>query len=144
MLPTLRSRMMPSLWNEFFNRDDYSTGLGEDQSSYSMPAVNVLEDNDGFQIQVAAPGLGKKDFKIDLDNNLLTISSEKTFTDKEEKEGRFMRREFVYGKFKRSFSLPESADGEKINASYQDGVLHISIPKREEAKPKPPRQITIS
>lgn len=143
MLPTLRSRMMPSLWNEFFNRDDYNTGLSEDQSSFSMPAVNVLEDNDGFQIEVAAPGLGKKDFKIDLENNLLTISSEKTFTDKEEKEGRFMRREFAFGKFKRSFSLPDSADGEKINASYREGVLHISIPKKEEAKPRPPRQITI-
>ncbi len=144
MLPTLRGRMMPSLWNEFFNRDDYNTGLSEDQSAYSMPAVNVLEDNDGFEIQVAAPGLGKKDFKIDLDNTLLTISSERTFSDKEEKEGRFMRREFGYGKFKRSFSLPDSADGEKIKASYHEGILHISIPKKEEAKPKPPRQIAIA
>ncbi len=135
---------MPSLWNEFFNRDDYNTGLSEDQSSFSMPAVNVLENNDEFQIQVAAPGLGKKDFKIELDKNLLTISSEKEFSHKEEKEGVFMRREFGYGRFQRSFTLPESADGEKIRAVCNDGILHITIPKKEEAKPRPPRQIAVS
>jgi len=134
---------MPSFFDEFFGKE-LNPGLFEDRANMSVPAVNVLEDPDNFKIEVAAPGLDKKDFKIDLDNNVLTISSEKEYKHEDEKDGKFMRREFAYSSFKRSFTLPESVDAEKIKANYKEGLLYINIPKREEAKQKPPRQISIS
>ena len=134
---------MPSFFDEFFGKE-LNPGLFEDRANMSVPAVNVLEDPDNFKIEVAAPGLDKKDFKIDLDNNVLTISSEKEYKHEDEKEGKFMRREFAYASFKRSFTLPESVDADKIKANYKEGLLYINIPKREEAKQKPPRQISIS
>jgi HSP20 family protein len=144
MLPMLRKsrETMPSLIDEFFGRDLMDSIFSE-RTGVSTPAINVIENTDDFRIEVAAPGLDKKDFKIDLDNNVLTISSEKELKN-EEKEGRFMRREFSYSSFTRSFSLPEAVDAEKIKASHKDGILRISIPKREEAKRKPPKQIAIS
>lgn len=144
MLPALRSRFhMPSLIDEFFGKDLMNTGLSEDRSALNIPAVNVIENHDYFRIELAAPGLEKKDFQLNLENNLLTISSEKEFKHEEEKDGKFTRREFGYSSFKRSFTLPESIDADKIDANYKEGVLHITIPKKEEAKQKPPRQITI-
>ena len=145
MLPMLRrSRVnVPSLMDEFFGRD-LMQNFFEDQTGISMPAVNVVETNDNFRIEVAAPGLEKKDFKIDLDNNVLTISSEKEERNESQEEGKFMRREFSYSSFRRSFSLPNSVDEEKIKANHKDGILSIILPKREEAKQKPPKQISIS
>ncbi|MDX9942552.1 MAG: Hsp20/alpha crystallin family protein [Bacteroidales bacterium] len=139
-----RSRVnVPSLMDEFFGRD-LIQNFFEDQTGISMPAVNVVETNDNFRIEVAAPGLEKKDFKIDLDNNVLTISSEKEERNESQEEGKFMRREFSYSSFRRSFSLPNSVDAEKIKANHKDGILSIILPKREEAKQKPPKQISIS
>jgi HSP20 family protein len=129
--------------DEFFGRD-LIQNFFEDQTGISMPAVNVVETNDNFRIEVAAPGLEKKDFKIDLDNNVLTISSEKEERNESQEEGKFMRREFSYSSFRRSFSLPNSVDAEKIKANHKDGILSIILPKREEAKQKPPKQISIS
>lgn len=140
MLPMTRNTW-PSLVDEFFGKDllgniiDGFTGV-------NMPAVNIVEEKDDFRIEVAAPGLDKKDFKIDLNNNVLTISSEKN-DEKEEKSERFMRREFSYSSFKRSFTLPETAQVDKIVANHKNGILQISIPKKEEARVKPPRQIAI-
>ncbi|MDD3568296.1 MAG: Hsp20/alpha crystallin family protein, partial [Bacteroidales bacterium] len=87
--------------------------------------------------------LEKKDFNVDVHNNVLTISSQKEFKD-EQRDEKVMRREFSYTAFKRSFSLPDGADSDKIKASYKDGILTVSIPKKEEAKEKPARQISIS
>lgn len=140
MLPMTRNTW-PSLVDEFFGKDllgniiDGFTGV-------NMPAVNIVEEKDDFRIEVAAPGLDKKDFKIDLNNNVLTISSEKN-DEKEEKSERFMRREFSYSSFKRSFTLPETAQVDKIVANHKNGILQITIPKKEEARVKPPRQIAI-
>ncbi len=134
---------MPSFFEDFFGKD-LMPDLFEDRANMSVPAVNVLEDADNFKIELAAPGMEKKDFKIDLENNVLTISSEKEYKHEDEKDGKFMRREFGYASFKRSFTLPESVDADKIKANYKDGLLHINIPKREEAKQKPPKQISIS
>jgi HSP20 family protein len=144
MLPMLRKSRatMPSLIDEFFGRDLMDSILSE-RTGVGTPAINVIENTDDFQIEVAAPGLEKKDFKIDLDNNVLTISSEKELKN-EEKEGRYMRREFSYSSFTRSFSLPEAVDAEKIKANHKEGILRITIPKKEEAKRKPPKQIAIS
>jgi len=143
MLPVFRKRAdMPGLVDEFFGRDllssffDFETGI-------SIPAVNIVEGKDEYRIEVAAPGLNKKDFQVDVQNNVLVISSEKKM-EEEKREEKFMRREFSYGSFRRTFSLPQGADVEKINASHKDGVLAITIPKREESKEKPARNIKIN
>ncbi|MDO8896442.1 MAG: Hsp20/alpha crystallin family protein, partial [Bacteroidales bacterium] len=105
---------------------------------------NIKEDENGFEVEMAAPGFEKKDFKIDLNNNLLTISSEKKI-ENETKEGQqFTRREYSYQSFSRSFTLPNLVDSEKITAKYENGILKVAIPKKEEAKPKPIKQIKIS
>jgi HSP20 family protein len=141
MLPRIY-RSVPSVWDNFFGRD-YMPGLYENGSFKSVPAVNIMEDDDGYSIEVAAPGLDKKDFNINLENNMLTISSEREHK-AEDNEATIRRREFSYDSFKRSFSLPDSIDTEKIKASHKDGILFVALPKREEAKVKPARQISIS
>ncbi len=143
MLPILRKgTAFPSMIDEFFGRDFLSNFL-EDRTGISMPSANIVESKDDFRIELAAPGLEKKDFALNLQNNVLTISSEKE-SKSEEGDNKFMRREFCYSSFSRSFALPNSIDPDKINATYKDGVLNIVIPKKEEAKEKPARQIKIS
>jgi len=144
MIPMLRSKTtgIPSLVDAFFG-DDFISNIFENRNQGTIPAVNIIENKDEFAIEVAAPGLEKKDFAIDLNNNLLTISSQKEWKN-EENSDKFMRREFSYTSFKRSFSLPETADSNKIKATYKEGILTINIPKKEEAKEKPARQISIS
>jgi len=109
----------------------------------TLPSVNVKESADGFEVDMAAPGLEKKDFKIEINHGTLTISSEKK-VENETKEGQqFTRREFSYQSFSRSFTLPETVDNDKISAKYENGILKVSIPKKEEAKPKPAKTIEI-
>ena len=109
-----------------------------------MPSVNIRETADNFEVEVAAPGMDKKDFKITLDGNLLTISSQKQQSS-EDVNDRYTRREFSYQSFQRSFELPKDVvDQENINARYENGLLHLSIPKKEEAKKKEPKLIEIS
>lgn len=141
MLPILK-RSMPVFADEFFGRN-FLDDFFDLRTGVSNPSVNVIEGKDLFRIEVAAPGLSKDDFKIDLHNSLLTISSEKE-DKKEEKDDKFMRREFSYTSFSRSFTLPNTVDNDKIKAGYTDGILTIEIPKREEAKEKPRRLINIS
>lgn len=109
----------------------------------TLPRVNIKESNDNFVIEVAAPGMKKDDFKVDYNNGKLSISSE---IEEKTKEGeKYNRREFSYQSFIRTFDVAQDVvDSEKINASYIDGILRIVLPKREEVKPKPPRQIAIS
>lgn len=143
MLPILRrGTAFPSMVDEFFGRD-FLSNFFDTQTGINIPSVNIIEGKNDFRIEVAAPGLEKKDFKIDLNNNVLMISSEKETKNETENE-KYMRREFSYSSFQRSFSLPNTVDSEKINASYKDGVLNITIPKKEEAKEKPARMISIS
>ncbi|WP_339816303.1 Hsp20/alpha crystallin family protein [uncultured Imperialibacter sp.] len=137
----------PSVFDSFLGRDlfDFENGLVNSPGA-SVPAVNVKETEEGFDVEVAAPGFNKKDFHVEVNNNLLTISSEKEVKNEQKDEnGRYTRREFGYSSFKRSFTLPENVvNAEKIGATYENGILHVSIPKREEAKPKPVRQIAIA
>lgn len=133
-----------NLFDEFFNtelsdwrRKNYS------DSNTTLPKVNIKEDDDGFVVEMAAPGMTKGDFNIELNQNLLTISSERKEEDEKDLE-KYSRREFAYKSFCRSFTLPDSANGEKISAKYENGILVLTIPKKEEAKPKPPRSIKIS
>lgn len=133
----------PSLWNKLFD-DEFFT-MNFSPSGTTLPSVNIRETKDDFVVEVAAPGMKKEDFNIELNNNIMTISSEKREEDNDkDKEGNYTRREFSYQSFQRSFTLPTTVEGEKISAKYSEGVLHIMIPKREEAKQKPPRSIEIA
>jgi HSP20 family protein len=135
----------PSLFNRFFEGDlmDWSNENFAGGNS-TLPAVNVRENDDEFQIEVAAPGMKKEDFNVHYDNGRLTISSEKKVED-EDKNGKYTRREYSYQSFQRSFTVPENVvNGEKIGAKYSDGILYITLPKREEVKPKPAKEIKIS
>ena len=135
---------IPSLFNEFFNRElmenqDFDTTSSES----TLPSVNIMDTENSFEIEVAAPGMAKKDFKIELNNNILTISSENE-NSKEDENQNYTRKEFSYKSFLRSFRLPENkVDGNKINAKYKNGILFVSLPKKEEAKLKPVRMIEI-
>ncbi len=136
----------PSFWDNFLSKEMMDWGSNNFSSTdTTLPAVNVKETDDAFEIEVAAPGMSKKDFKVNLENNVLTISSERKEEKKEEEKGRFTRREFSYQSFQRSFTIPENmVEGEKISAKYNDGLLCIHLPKREAVKPKPAREIAIS
>ncbi len=143
MLPIVKHRtFLPNLVDDFFNKDVFPT-IWNYNAEASIPAVNVVESKEDFKIEVAAPGLQKDDFKIDLHNNVLTILSEKDDTH-EEKDESYMRREFSYTSFKRSFALPHSVNTEKVTATHKDGILKVVIPKKEEAKEKPMRRIEIA
>ena len=121
-------------WNNFNFSPDNTT----------LPAVNIRETKDDFMIEVAAPGLTKKDFKVNLENDQLTISSERTL-EKKDSEENYTRKEFSYQSFQRSFSVNEQmVDGDKISAKYCDGILCVTLPKKEEVKPKPAREIKIA
>jgi HSP20 family protein len=143
MLPTLRTRTAwPSLVEEFFN-GDLLPRIFDAETRQSLPAVNIIEGKEDYRIEVAAPGLNKEDFKISLENNVLTVSSEKE-EKQEEKDEKVMRKEFSYYSFSRSFTMPMTVNSEKIRATHKDGILQVIIPKREEAKEKPSREIKIS
>lgn len=130
--------------NDIFN-EDFVKNLDENLSVWngSQPAVNVKEDADGFALALAAPGYGKEDIEVKIEENVLTISSDKK-DEATEKEGeKFTRKEFKYAAFKRTFTLPDTVDSTKIVANYENGILNLSIPKKEEAKPLPARTIAI-
>jgi HSP20 family protein len=121
--------------NEFFNRG-VADFVGSD-SVLSQPATNVSETNDAFNVALAAPGFEKKDFVLNVENGHLTIEAkhETKTEEKSENSERFLRREFRYESFKRSFKLPQTVNIEAIAAVYENGVLTVAIPKKEEAKP---------
>lgn len=137
-------RQFPDLFDRFLESDLFNiANRNFSNTNTTLPSVNIKETQDGFEVEMAAPGLTKEDFKIEVNNYMLTISSEKR-DEGEVKEGDYTRREFSYQSFTRSFALPLTVDSEKINAKYENGILLVEIPKREEAKPKPLRQISIS
>jgi HSP20 family protein len=134
-----------SLFDDFFSRDLWNWGMNNNSSTNTtIPLVNIKETADNFEVEMAAPGMNKEDFKIELDGNVLTITSERK-DENEVKEGdRYTRREFSYQSFQRSFQLPkEVVDAEKIEAKYENGVLRLLVPKKEEARPRPPKMIQI-
>ena len=142
MLPILRTaKFWPSFTDDLFNRD-FMSDFVDERPRVNIPAVNIAESKDEFRIEVAAPGLQKDDFKINLEHNVLTVSCEKECRS-EEQEDKYVRKEFCYASFSRSFTLPNTVETEKIKATHKDGILAVHIPKREEAKVKPPKQIEI-
>lgn len=108
----------------------------------SFPAVNIKENERDFELELAIPGQKKEDFNIEVDNNVLTVSMEDKHED-EATEGNYTRREFSYRAFKRAFTLPETVNEDGIDASYTNGILKFTLPKKEEALPKPKRMIEI-
>lgn len=136
-LPSVLENMLKTDWA---GGTTYQNKLG-----INIPLVNILETEDCFRVDVAAPGMTREEFNIELDNDILTISS----NDKKEEENNgkqesYTRKEFSYTNFKRAFSLPETVNYENISASYENGILVINLPKKEEAKVQPKRMIEIS
>jgi HSP20 family protein len=134
------SNFFPAIMEELF-RPDWMGGI-QNPTAPTVPPVNIRETDQSFEVELSAPGKAKEDFNIELDNDLLTISSEFK-TENTVEEGKFTRREFSHSSFRRSFTLPETVKEDDIKASYENGILKISLPKREEALPKPKRLIDI-
>ncbi|MCV9933162.1 Hsp20/alpha crystallin family protein [Flavobacterium sp. LS1R47] len=140
------SQSFPSLLDDIFGRELFNwENSNFSATSTTVPSINIKETAENFEVELAAPGMDKNDFKVTLDDNLLTISSAKK-DEKETVEDNFTRREFSYQSFQRSFELPNNVvDEENIKAHYDNGLLQLVIPKKEEAKEnKAPRVIEIS
>jgi HSP20 family protein len=135
---------MPSLLNDFFADDFFRLPFSFTRShGATLPSVNIRETDDAFQVEVAAPGFKREDFKVELDNNMLRISSERQ-SEGNGKDDAYLRKEFSYQAFERTFELRgEHVEGDKIQARYLDGILQINIPKKEQARRKPAKQIKI-
>ena len=130
MMPVRRNQnWLPSIFNDFFGNE------WVDKSNVTAPAVNILETEDDFQVEVAAPGMTKEDFKVHInEDNELVISLEKKTENKEEdakRKGTYLRREFSYTQFQQSLLLPDNIEREKISAKVENGVMTIDIPKKK-------------
>jgi len=137
---------IPHLFDDFFNRDIFNWGLSNySDTNTTIPAVNIKETIENYEVEVAAPGMTKNDFTVELEGNTLTISSEKQSQKEENQDFRYTTREFSYQSFSRTFNLQKDVvDTENIRAAYENGVLNLIIPKKEEARKKGPRRIEIS
>ena len=145
MLFVKNPNQLPSLFDRFFDGEMFDwSNRNFSNTNTTLPSVNIKENPDTFTVEVAAPGFDKNDFKLELNHNTLTVSSEKKVESETKENEVFTKREFSYQSFSRSFTLPTIADGERISANYENGILLVSIPKKEEAKPKPSRMIEIS
>lgn len=142
---------LPSLVSDFFERERFPGNdffnLGNNLFKWGdtearVPSANIIENTKDFKIELAAPGLEKKDFKIEVENDYLTISAEKREEKREEKEN-YRRREFSYSGFSRSFLLPEGVIADKIDATYQDGILKLSVPKKEPTPQRAKKEIKV-
>ena len=140
-LLTRASRMFPEfpsgLMDFFSEGRDWGNGW-----TSKLPAVNITESDKAFNLELAAPGLEKKDFNLSIDNQQLTVSCEKEEKTETEEE-QYTRKEFSYRSFTRSFTLPDSVEAEKIKAAYKDGVLRIELPKKETTVKTPRKQISV-
>ncbi len=137
---------LPMLFDDFFSRDlSYWKNANFSDTNTTIPTVNIKETNDHYEVEVAAPGMTKKDFRIELNGNLLTISSEKNSPAQVQEGQKYLQQEFSYQSFQRRFELEkEVVDVEKIQAKYENGLLQLMIPKKEQAKQKAPMLIQVS
>jgi len=141
MLPIRKTQAwLPEiLFNDWFNDSVFSG-----QRTMTSPALNILEKENGFRVELAAPGMEKESFKIDINKeNQLVISAEKK-TESEENKERFLRKEFAYIQFVKTITLPDSVDKDAITASYENGILGVEIPKKQRAAAEEAKTITIS
>ena len=141
MLARINRNYVPAYWDDFFT-DRVFNGFNNSNCNTTSPAVNIEEGDKEFRIEVAVPGLSRKDFRIEVEEDVLTISSEEK-QKKEDKQRNYTRREFSYHSFKRSFQLPETVDQDQIQASHEAGVLNITLPKKDEVVQKAPKQIEV-
>jgi HSP20 family protein len=141
MLARINRSYVPAYWDDFFN-DKFFNQLKNTGSGESRTAVNISEDDKGYTIEVAIPGIAKDEFNLEIENDVLTLSSEQK-ENKDEQKQNYLRREFNHQSFKRSFELPETIDQEQINATIDAGILTLSLPKKEEEVQKAPRQIEV-
>jgi HSP20 family protein len=139
-----RGESLPSVFNDFFKPWDrwFDTNGGSWPNMVTVPAVNIMEKPDHFEISLAAPGMKKDDFNIDVEGNLLTISAESEQR-KDEKDERRTRQEFNYTSFSRAFTLPDGVQKDKIDASYENGLLKLNLPKTDEARKMPSKHINV-
>lgn len=141
---TKTTERMPTFFDDFFK--PWNEWFGNEGGIWSramtVPPVNITENKDDYLVSLAVPGMKKDDFKIDVDGNMLTISSEKEET-KEETDKRFTRKEYNYSSFSRSFTLPDEVNKERIEAKYEDGVLKLILPRKEEAKKPSAKHIAV-
>jgi HSP20 family protein len=141
MLPTISRRSFRPFYMPNLFDDDFFPVLTNRTSS--MPAVNIREDEKNFFLDLAIPGIDKKDLKIDINEDVLTISSETKNENEESRDG-YKRKEFSYSSFCRSFYIPENVEREQIEANYKDGILSVALPKQKEEKNKITREVKIS
>jgi len=139
MLPTF-----PSWIDEVINKNFGTEFMSNFNTGMTLPAVNVLDTANDYLVEMAVPGLKKSDFNISVDNLLLSISAEVKSEYENVDNENYTRREFGYSSFKRTFTLPGSVQTDKISANYDDGILKVTLPKREEAKKKPLKNIKVS
>ncbi|MDR0801013.1 Hsp20/alpha crystallin family protein [Fluviicola sp.] len=134
---------MPALFSDIFSDAKFFGRNWLDRDFHQLlPAVNIKENHKDFDVELAVPGFKKEDFKVNVENNVLTINAEKK-EDKNEETSKYTRKEFTYSSFSRSFSLPENINSEKIDAKYSDGILRLRVPKKETTKSLPKKEITI-
>jgi HSP20 family protein len=134
----------PTLFSDIFNDAKFfGKNWLEKEFGQSLPAVNIHESSKEFNLEFAAPGFKKEDFKVRVDDNILTINAEKQ-EEKNEEAKRYTRKEFSYNSFSRSFALPENINSEKIDAKYINGILKLSVPKLAETKALPKKEITVA
>ena len=140
MLVKRHSNYLPTLVSDFWGEELFPAF----EQDWSLnPAVNIVEGDQEFKVELAAPGLQKEDFRVHIEKNVLEISAEKK-AEKETANKKYLRKEFSYSEFKRTFSLPSYVDAEKIEATHKDGILTVEIPKRDEAKINPRKQIAVA
>jgi HSP20 family protein len=144
-LVTKPGEKMPSFFDEFFKPwNEWFDNGNVWGRTMQVPAVNIAEDKDSYQVSLAVPGMKKEDFKIDVDGNMLTISSEQTESKEEkDKDKKFTRKEYSYSSFSRSFTLPDEVLRDKIAAKYDEGVLTITLPRKEGVPPATAKQIAV-
>jgi len=136
--------MFPSLLSNLFDNDKFLTNVWfEREFNQSLPALNVKEATNEFLIELAAPGYKKSDFKITSEEGVLTISAEKQ-EEKNEEKNRFTRKEFSYESFTRSLQLPDNSLSDKIDAKYEDGLLQLTLPKKEVTVSKEKKEIKVA
>ncbi|HXB41878.1 MAG TPA: Hsp20/alpha crystallin family protein [Bacteroidia bacterium] len=140
--------LFPSLRNDFFANNFFSPSLLDIDDDFftsgiSSPPANITETNKEFKLDLSAPGMKRDDFKIDVEDGVLTVSSEKE-EEKKDEETNYRRREFSYSSFSRTFALPDNIDENNINAKYDNGMLHVTIPKKEVTVTKPKKEIKVA
>jgi len=140
MLPMITRRSYSPFLSNLFDDDFFPVVTNR---TSSLPAVNIKENEKSFILELAVPGIDKNDLKIDINEDILTISSESKSENEEGKDG-YMRKEYSYSSFVRSFYIPENVNRDKIGANYKDGILSVELPKKEEEKNKISRQVKIS